>query len=509
MSKPLGFDPLLEQPIFHGHKLSEIADVNEDGKVSGSILKYDTTSGKWKVGVDNDTLFTAGTGLSLSGTQFSLDSSYVTNNLLKLNQSTPQTLTASPIFNNLTAGRIPFASSTKTLTDDSNLFWDNTNKRLGVGTSSPSGSIHVYSSASGSPNILFRLENAYKDVGFKQGTIEDMQIIQTYSISQGTDTGRLLLQPNGGFVGIGTTNVGARLHISSATAKSIVQIIQGGPSQTANLTEWQDSSGTVLNNVSSAGDWGWGTAANPKFKLYASKTQTDPTTQSYAGIYAIHSASPTDNSGGSYSAIVYDSRFNSTKNLTSSSGGLRGSSSIVRHAGTGTVSNAVGFFSNYISTGGGVSTYMFHFLAYKTSLTSGTVTNMYGFRAENMGGTGITNSYGVYIASQSGASSNNYAIYTHTGLVRFGDQVSIIGSADRVLQIIKGYSSQTANLTEWQNSGGTVLAFVDSSGAMSASAYKVGATNGIDKTITVLDADGSTTHALTFTKGILTACVTI
>jgi len=44
---------------------------------------------------------------------------------------------------------------------------------------------------------------------------------------------------------------------------------------------------------------------------------------------------------------------------------------------------------------------------------------------------------------------------------------------------------------------------------MSASAYSVGATNGIDKTITVLDADGSTTHALTFTKGILTACVTI
>ena len=439
MNKPLGFDPLLEKPIFHGHILAEIANVDESGKVANSILKYDVVSGKWKVGVDNDTLFTAGTGLSLSGTQFSLDSSYVTNNLLKLDQSTPQTLTASPIFNNLTAGRIPFVSGTKTLIDDGGLFWDNTNKRLGIGTTSPT----------------------------------------------------------------------AQLQIHSGSASTITQIIRGASSQTANLTEWQNSSGTVLNNVSSAGDWGWGIAANSKFKLYAYKAQTDPTAQSYAGIYAIHLASPTDNSGGSYSAIVYDSRFDSTKNLTSSSGGLRGSSSIVRHAGTGTVSNAVGFFSNYISTGGGVSTHMFHFLAYSTSLTSGTVTNMYGFRAENMGGTGITNSYGVYIASQSGASSNNYAIYTNTGLVRFGDQVSIIGSADRVLQIIKGYSSQTANLTEWQNSGGTVLAFVDSSGAMSASAYKVGATNGIDKTITVLDADGSTTHALTFTKGILTGCVTI
>ncbi len=41
-----------------------------------------------------------------------------------------------------------------------------------------------------------------------------------------------------------------------------------------------------------------------------------------------------------------------------------------------------------------------------------------------------------------------------------------------------------------------------------AGGYKVGATAGIDKTITVLDANGTTTHALTFTKGILTACIT-
>ena len=75
MNKPLGFDPLLEKPIFHGHILAEIANVDESGKVANSILKYDVVSGKWKVGVDNDTLFTAGTGLSLSGTQFSLDSS--------------------------------------------------------------------------------------------------------------------------------------------------------------------------------------------------------------------------------------------------------------------------------------------------------------------------------------------------------------------------------------------------------------------------------------------------
>ncbi len=62
---------------------------------------------------------------------------------LKLDQTTPQTLTTSPIFDNLTAGRIPFASATKTLTDDSNLFWDSANSRLGVNTTTPGASLDI------------------------------------------------------------------------------------------------------------------------------------------------------------------------------------------------------------------------------------------------------------------------------------------------------------------------------------------------------------------------------
>lgn len=40
-----------------------------------------------------------------------------------------------------TAGRVPFVSSAGVLNSDSVFFWDNTNKRLGVGTSSPSYSL--------------------------------------------------------------------------------------------------------------------------------------------------------------------------------------------------------------------------------------------------------------------------------------------------------------------------------------------------------------------------------
>ena len=52
---------------------------------------------------------------------------------LKLDQSTSQTLTASPILNWGTATRIPFYASNKTLTDSTNLVWDNTNAVLTIG----------------------------------------------------------------------------------------------------------------------------------------------------------------------------------------------------------------------------------------------------------------------------------------------------------------------------------------------------------------------------------------
>jgi hypothetical protein len=47
-------------------------------------------------------------------------------------------------FTNLTAGSVPFISANGLLgQDNTNLFWDNTNKRLGIGTNAPSNPLHV------------------------------------------------------------------------------------------------------------------------------------------------------------------------------------------------------------------------------------------------------------------------------------------------------------------------------------------------------------------------------
>src|ERR1019366_5094205 len=50
-------------------------------------------------------------------------------------------------------GQVPFNGGTN-LAADSNLFWDNTNKRLGIGTASPSGTLHVYNSATNTTSLL-------------------------------------------------------------------------------------------------------------------------------------------------------------------------------------------------------------------------------------------------------------------------------------------------------------------------------------------------------------------
>ena len=64
-----------------------------------------------------------------------------------------------------------------------------------------------------------------------------------------------------GNVGIGTTSPVAQLQVSSGAAGTIGSIIKGAASQTANLTEWQNSSATVLACVTAAGNVGIGTSS--------------------------------------------------------------------------------------------------------------------------------------------------------------------------------------------------------------------------------------------------------
>lgn len=100
---------------------------------------------------------------------------------------------------------------------DSNLSWDNTNKRLGIGTTGPESGIRLHVVGGnfklGNTNALYMQLNGATDAR-----------IWTSNMSNG-----LLLQPAGGNVGIGTTSPGtAKLKISGGvldmTSQKIINL---------------------------------------------------------------------------------------------------------------------------------------------------------------------------------------------------------------------------------------------------------------------------------------------
>ncbi|MDY3317539.1 hypothetical protein PG630_09495, partial [Riemerella anatipestifer] len=79
-----------------------------------------------------------------------------------------------------------------------------------------------------------------------------------------------------------------------------------------------------------------------------------------------------------------------------------------------TVDNVFGYFSDLDFKG-----------------TGNVINNLYGFKHNGFTpreGTTLNNNYGVYIGNVSGGSQKNYAIYTNTGKVHFGDEVNVAGS---------------------------------------------------------------------------------
>jgi|GEM_PF-2910938 len=75
--------------------------------------------------------------------------------------TTSPTFATSATFSFLTAGSIPFAGNGGLLSqDNSNLFWDNTNKRLGVGTTTPSYTLHVVGGSLADLGTVIRIQSS-------------------------------------------------------------------------------------------------------------------------------------------------------------------------------------------------------------------------------------------------------------------------------------------------------------------------------------------------------------
>jgi hypothetical protein len=155
------------------------------------------------------------------------------------------------------SGAIQFSNGSAFASDAANLFWDDTNNRLGIGTNTPTGIVSINPSTNftttsanqiriGEPtnNVGYYFNLGYFNSG---GTYKS--VIQSF---QGTG-GDLLLNPNGGNIGIGLASPTAKTHIqgsgsTSATTSLLVQNSAG-----TQLFKVADDGTTTTNILSTTG----------------------------------------------------------------------------------------------------------------------------------------------------------------------------------------------------------------------------------------------------------------
>jgi hypothetical protein len=104
-----------------------------------------------------------------------------------------QNVLTNPITGTGANGQVAFFNGTTTQAGDNGLFWDNTNKRLGIGTTSPGARLDVRAQGALSTDIAFRVRNS-------------------------ADTANLISVAGNGNVGIGTNAPLGRLDVSAGLA---------------------------------------------------------------------------------------------------------------------------------------------------------------------------------------------------------------------------------------------------------------------------------------------------
>ncbi len=216
------------------------------------------------------------------------------------------TVTASgfigPYSTGFTQGSVAFADSGGTLAqDNANFFWDASGLKLGVGTATPTGNIQVIGTSVAGADItrygsVFGTGIRYQTAGgtkaspaaigsnYFLGTTEYMGydgttyrsgakiLAQTEGTLTSTDSSTALIFQT---TPPGTVSVTEKMRITAAgqvkvngfTAGTVAFVIKAAASQSANLTEWQNSSSAVLASVDSAGNLGLGVTPTAKLHI--------------------------------------------------------------------------------------------------------------------------------------------------------------------------------------------------------------------------------------------------
>ena len=281
----------------------------------------------------------------------------------------------------------------------------------------------------------------------------------------------------------------ATLNINTASTTQIGAVIRGQASQTANLQEWQNSASGVLLGIDSTGSLNIGSGSNNIWRI-KNQTSTVVEWQPVQGFmflpYGSSNRPVTIKGAASQTANLTEWQNNNGDALVfiTPNGILSVGDRLISYNGVSTY-NASTFgapnllapftydsivnISTVYSTSPGL---VIRGVALQTAdlqqwrNSAGTVLA----KVDKDGNFNNQSSYGsiftTSVAATGGNITTTYGLYSNLpASTNAGIAVQPWG-ADIRGALVKGFAAQTANLQEWQNSSGTVLSKVDSSGAM-------------------------------------------
>ena len=276
---------------------------------------------------------------------------------------------------------------------------------------------------------------------------------------------------------------GSTITSSSASVKGL--IIKGASSQTADLQQWQDSSSSVLASIASSGLldlsavngtwsalltsnigdkiglWTSGGATSFGFGIQASRTVAF--VPSGSGFSVRKAVSSGDKSSGTDAVVLFET---GAITQTLSSASVKGL--VIKGAASQSAN-----LQEWQDSSGNALLYV--------SANADSIFRNGNFYLRTLGNNSIN--IQPYISAGSPVATFNF------NSIIFGTYAPITpASASAQGLIIKGVASQTANLQEWQNSSGTVLASISAAGNLTVQDLTVnGTTTTINSTTLTVD----------------------
>jgi len=250
---------------------------------------------------------------------------------------------------------------------------------------------------------------------------------------------------------MGNGGVAQMLGVTSSSATNIGIVVRGAASQTADLQQWQDSSGNVLASINSSGLFNNSTTTGIITKYiriggsgYLGTLSLSPETASTIGLVVRGAASQTANlqewqdSSGTVKAYI---------------------------GATGGINNQNGGDTRLYNLGIGGSSSGISWLYVTPANASEKPVVIRGVASQSANLQEWQNSAGTVLA---GISSVGYGYFGTTGAASAA--ITAKAPLDNFMGIIvRPFSaSQTANLQEWQNNSGTAVATMSAAGAFTA-----------------------------------------